>query len=144
MEFNATFLISAISFVLFTLIMNKIFYKPLEKTMNERQNFIDKTLSEAKFSSDKADAILKDRDEKLAQSVVQAKKTVSDKTNEANEEGKNIINNAKQQTAEQTALAKENLYNESKKLEEDLAPEVERIARLITSKVLKENLESVS
>lgn len=48
MEFNATFLISAISFILFTLIMNKIFYKPLERVMDERQKFIDDTKSDAK------------------------------------------------------------------------------------------------
>lgn len=38
MEFNATFIITTISFILFTFIMNKIFYAPLGKIIDERQN----------------------------------------------------------------------------------------------------------
>ena len=61
MEFNATFIISAISFIVFTLIMNAIFYKPLQKVVSERQKFIDETLEEAKVHTKKSEAILKDR-----------------------------------------------------------------------------------
>ena len=75
MEFNATFLVSAISFILFTLIMNKIFYKPLEKVMAERQKFIDDAKTDAFNSSSKADAILKDREDRLNKSTADSKKT---------------------------------------------------------------------
>ena len=44
MEFNATFIASAISFIVFTLIMNAVFYKPLGKVVSERQKFIDKII----------------------------------------------------------------------------------------------------
>lgn len=73
MEFNATFLVSAISFILFTLIMNKIFYKPLEKVMAERQKFIDDAKTDALNSSSKADAILKDREDRLNKSTADSK-----------------------------------------------------------------------
>ena len=81
MEFNATFLISAISFILFTLIMNKIFYKPLERVMDERQKFIDDTKSDAEKSNLKAQAIINDREERLTKSAADSKKLVADKIN---------------------------------------------------------------
>ena len=37
MEFNATFFVTAISFIVFTFIMNKIFYTPLTKVIDERR-----------------------------------------------------------------------------------------------------------
>ena len=70
MEFNATFIISAISFIIFTIIMNKIFYKPVGNIINERQKFIDGTLEAAKKSDAEADSILKERDTKLSESLI--------------------------------------------------------------------------
>ena len=85
MEFNATFLVSAISFIIFTVIMNKIFYKPLEAVMDERQRVINDAKSDALNSDNRANAILKDRDERLNKSLAESKKIVADKVNEANE-----------------------------------------------------------
>ena len=84
MEFNATFLVSAISFIIFTVIMNKIFYKPLESVMDERQRVINDAKSDALNSDNRANAILKDRDERLNKSLAESKKIVADKVNEPN------------------------------------------------------------
>lgn len=47
MEFNATFLISAISFLCFVFIMNKILYTPVLKIMEERKLYIENNYKEA-------------------------------------------------------------------------------------------------
>ncbi len=47
MEFNATFLISAISFLCFVFIMNKILYAPVLKIMEERKLYIENNYKEA-------------------------------------------------------------------------------------------------
>ena len=85
MEFNATFLVSVISFIIFTIIMNKIFYKPLENVMDERQKFIDDAKSDALNSNNRADAILKEKEDRLNKSASDSKKLVADKLNAANE-----------------------------------------------------------
>ena len=41
-EFNATFLVAMISFVVFIIIMNAILYKPILSIIEERQAYIDK------------------------------------------------------------------------------------------------------
>lgn len=73
MEFNATFLVSVISFIIFTIIMNKIFYKPLENVMDERQKFIDDAKFDALNSNNRADAILKEKEDRLNKSASDSK-----------------------------------------------------------------------
>ena len=41
MEFNATFLATIVSFIVFVILMNKILYAPILNIMEERRNFID-------------------------------------------------------------------------------------------------------
>lgn len=135
MEFNATFLVSAISFILFTIIMNKIFYKPLESVMNEREKFINDNIYDAKLSSDKADVITKDREEKLNKSHVDAKSLVSRKINDANENSRNLTEQAKQKSKEDIKSAKEALTKEAEANEQNLR--IEELADVIYSKVLE-------
>lgn len=135
MEFNATFLVSAISFILFTIIMNKIFYKPLENVMNEREKFINENICDAKLSSDKADAITKDRDEKLSKSQVDAKSLVARKINDANENSRTLTDQAKQKSKEDIKSAKDALIKEAETTERGL--KIEELADVIYSKVLE-------
>ena len=145
MEFNATFLISAISFILFTLIMNKIFYKPLERVMDERQKFIDETKSDAEKSNLKAEAIINDREERLTKSAADSKKLVADKINEANENSKIVTSNAKQKSQEEIASAKSALKNEALQTTEELKFKVKDLAEVISSKILgmNTNIENI-
>ena len=124
MEFNATFLVSAISFIVFTFVMNKIFYNPLGRVISERQKFLDETRNDALFSNNKAEAILKDRDDKLSKSVADAKKLVADKVNEANENSRTLTGKAKQKSMEEITSAKLSLHDEANQSKEELKNKV--------------------
>ena len=101
MEFNATFLVSAISFLVFTYIMNLIFYKPLEKIINERQSIIDGSFAEAEASKQAAGSIRLEREQKLSETLKQSKKIISDKVNEAKNNSKSLTGEAKNFSQEQ-------------------------------------------
>ncbi len=136
MEFNATFLVSIISFVLFTLIMNKIFYKPIEKIVNERQNFLDETFSSAKKSSEEADKIFRDRDEKLQASLVNSKNIIAKGTLEANNTASQLTMQAKQNSKDKIVSMKNEIQKESEQLDKSLAPQIESLANDIVSKIM--------
>lgn len=136
MEFNATFLVSVISFIIFTIIMNKIFYKPLENVMDERQKFIDDAKSDALNSNNRADAILKEKEDRLNKSAFDSKKLVADKINAANENSKTLTDNAKQKSQDEISSAKSNLQNEALQTSEELKSKVKDLAEVISSKVL--------
>lgn len=142
MEFNATFLISAINFILFTIIMNKIFYKPLENIMNERQKFINDNVVDAKFSRERADIILKDRDDKFNKSIEDSKKLIADKVNEANKNSANLTAEAKQKSSEEVILAKNNLNEQTKLAEDELNSKVRDLADVISSKLLGQDVKT--
>lgn len=136
MEFNATFLVSAISFIMFTIIMNIIFYKPIEKIMNERQKYINDAKNDAFNSNSKADTIMKDRESRLNQSISDSKKLVAEKVNKANENSKVLTGQAKQKSQEEIASAKSNLQNEANLATNELRSKVKDLAEVISSKVM--------
>lgn len=58
LEFNATFLVSMISFIVFIIIMNAIFYKPILGVIEEREKFINDHYNDAKILKTKLKACL--------------------------------------------------------------------------------------
>lgn len=143
MEFNATFFVSAISFLLFTLIMNKIFYKPVSDIMNKRQNFIDENLQCAKYSSDKADAIINDREDQLQKSIQASKKTVADASIKASIKAQAMTQEAKQKSRIEINERKNEIYNDALKLEENIKPQIKELAQAIVLKVTGVNLTEI-
>lgn len=136
MEFNATFLISAISFILFTLLMNKIFYRPLGKIMNERENFINDNLNDAKISNDKAEFLLKDKDEKLAKSLIEARAIVSKELDATNKQSAQITTQAKQKAKDEVDLAKQNLSYEVEGFEDELNSKINELSEFLKNKII--------
>lgn len=136
MEFNATFLISAISFILFTLLMNKIFYRPLGKIMNERENFINDNLNDAKISNDKAEFLLKDKDEKLANSLIEARAIVSKELDATNKQSAQITAQAKQKAKDEVDLAKQNLSCEVEGFEDELNSKINELSEFLKNKII--------
>ena len=84
MEFNATFIISFISFIIFIIIMNYILYKPIGNIVEKRKQFIDENYTAARENHDKSQAILKDKKDKLDNT----RKSVKEKTNSALDKAK--------------------------------------------------------
>ena len=138
MEFNATFVISAISFILFTVIMNKIFYKPVGNIINERQKFIDDTIETAKKSDSEADNILKIRDEKLGDSLKNSKKIISDKTADANKDAAKILFQARESSKNRISAVKENLFVQANDLDREMEQRVDNLSDLIVNKIFEE------
>lgn len=77
MEFNATFFVTAISFIVFTFIMNKIFYAPLTKVIDEREEFINNAVTEAKDNTNQAENLLKNKEETLNATVEKTRKIIT-------------------------------------------------------------------
>ena len=136
MEFNATFIVSAISFIVFTLIMNAILYNPLQKVVSTRQTFIDETLEEAKIHHQKSEAILKDREEKISNTTHDAKKILVEKTEEVKSQKSVLTSDAQQKAAQTIDSAKEELQKSKETAQQVLSEEVQKLSQSISSKIL--------
>lgn len=137
MEFNATFIVSAISFIVFTLIMNAIFYKPLSNVVSERQKFIDETLEEAKHHSEKSEAILKDKEKKLEKTKHDARKHIADKSDEAKSQKSEMASSAQQKAVQTIEAAKGELSQSKDEAQKVLENEAQNLAQSIAAKILK-------
>ena len=100
MEFNATFIIAFISFIVFTVIMNIILYKPINDIVQKRKDFIDANYNEAKSNADKTRTILDERKNKLASARQNAKERSEEKINSAKNKKDEITSKAKQSAKE--------------------------------------------
>ena len=66
-EFNGTFLVAMLSFVVFILIMNAIFYNPILGIIRKRENYINSNYEDAKRLKNEAEEFNTTRSAKLEQ-----------------------------------------------------------------------------
>jgi len=101
-DFNATLPLMAIQFILLTIVLTFVFYKPVAKALEERETNISTNLAEASEKLLKADELYKQYDEQLktaridaqaiiAQSEKQAKDIVADEIAQAREDASKLI-----------------------------------------------------
>lgn len=136
MEFNATFFVAIISFLVFTFIMNKIFYAPLSRIVREREEILSKNYADAENFDKDATEILTQRDEKLAKADKDARKVLSDRLESANAKSKNEISLATQASAEKIGAEVGSLQSEKENVRLQLKNDVVELAKKITSKVM--------
>lgn len=139
MEFNATFIVSIISFLLFVAIMNKIFYAPITKIVEEREERLKKDYDEAEQLSGEAESILKTREETLSKTSEEARKTISGKIEDFNNRSKAAITEAAKKSADEIKQRKDALQQTKVESETKLNSEVKDLANRIINKVLNEN-----
>lgn len=139
-EFNATFVIAVISFVVFIIIMNAILYKPVLSVIKERQSYIDKNRNDAQNSRNKAQKILNDKDESLNAATLQARQIISARLLKENDTAKSLTENAKKDAARHIQNEKEKLSNEEIQIKNELKSNIKELAETISSKILGEQI----
>ena len=139
MEFSATFLISVISFILFVIIMNFIFYKPLSKIINERKDFIDENFDEAKKNNCNAQKITDNYLKKIDDANSESKTIMEEKTQEAKEKRDELINKSQKQAYEEILNSQGELKQAFDGSKEVLKSEVVNLTNQMAEKLLGKN-----
>ncbi len=86
MEFNATFLVAAVSFIVFTLLLQKIFYQPVSKIIEKRKSFLDENALATEENLQNAQAIRTNKDKEILSSKTDAKNMIMAEVEKANQE----------------------------------------------------------
>lgn len=141
MEFNATFLVSAISFIIFVFVMNAIFYKPLEKIVDERKKFVDGNYHEAESHKTRAKKLVKDKEDKLNKASADAKKIMVEKTDLSKAQKETMTTESRQKATDNISQAKEELNKSTQDATQALTSQVVDLAQNISSKILGENIQ---
>lgn len=135
MEFNATFLIASISFIVFVFIMNLIFYKPIEEIVQKREAFIDENFDEAKKNNIVSKKLTDAYDKKIAEANSKGKTILNEKSAEAKAKKDELILNAKNK-AQKDIINNQNeldmAFNQTKDV---LKSEIDNLANQISVKL---------
>ena len=145
MEFDATFLIAAISFIVFVFIMNKIFYAPVLKIMRERQLYIEKNYDSAKENKQEISKQTLYRAEKLEETRSNARSIIAENSKKLKTERSKQISDYKEKSFKSINEEKDSLKNSALEAKEILKDNVVDIAKNISLKILGEsfNIDSI-
>lgn len=136
MEFNATFIVAFISFIVFTFVMNSILYKPVCDIVAKRKKLVDANYEEANRNIDQKVAILLERDEKLDKAVEDAKAIIAQRTLEISQKKDSITQNAKYEAQKHIDAYNKYYDNATMQAKEFLKHETVELAQLISNKLL--------
>ena len=136
MEINATILVSAISFIVFIFIMNKILYKPVLEIMEKRQNYIDANKNEADEHHKKAQELLSDKQSRVADAQRKSRDIVASKADSLKEEKSKVLKDTKDSVTNYFNEQKQNLANQKAQAAANMKYDVADLANRLTTKLM--------
>lgn len=141
MEFDATFLIAVISFIVFIFIMNKIFYAPILKIMQERQSFVEQNFEAAALTNKETEKQINYRNDELEKSRDEARSLIAEHSQALKAEKSKKISDYKNELYSDIAKQRENLRNSALEAKETLKDNIVDIAKDISQMLLGETID---
>jgi len=135
-DFNATLPLMAIQFILLTIVLTFIFYKPVGKILEERETSISTNLTEASDKLLKADELYKQYEEQLKSARNNAQAIIAESEKEAKEIVASEINQARQDAAKLIQQTNKELEAQKTLALEKLETQVDELSQLIKEKLL--------
>lgn len=136
-EFNATLIVAMLSFVVFMIIMNAIFYRPILNIIRKREDYIDANYKEAKDKSKKAQEIMDEYNSKLLNAKDEVRHNTALKIDEIQNEEFAKIRQVKENSKLEIQSEKEKIDAATSELKKQVNTEVVAdIAQDITAKIL--------
>ena len=135
-DFNATLPLMAIQFVLLTVVLTFLFYKPVSKVIDERETYISGNLSQASEKLVKADELYKQYDEQLKTARLNAQGIIASSEKEAKDAVALEIGQARTDAANLIAQTNKELEAQKSLALEKLETQVDELSQLIKEKLL--------
>ena len=135
-DFNATLPLMAIQFVLLTVVLTFVFYKPVSKVLDERESYINGNLTQASEKLTKADELYKQYDEQLKTARANAQSIIAQSEKEAKDVVATDIGQARTDAAKLIELTNKELEAQKSIALQQLETQVDELSQLIKEKLL--------
>jgi F-type H+-transporting ATPase subunit b len=135
-DFNATLPLMAIQFILLTVVLTFVFYKPVAKVIVDRETYINDNLTTASEKLIKADELYKEYDEQLKAARVNAQSIIAKSEKEAKDAVAIEINQARQDAAKLIDKTNKELEAQKSLALQQLETQVDELSQLIKEKLL--------
>ena len=135
-DFNATLPLMAIQFILLTVALTFVFYKPVAKVIDERETYINNNLTTASEKLIKADELYKEYDEQLKTARANAQAVIAESEKEAKDIVASEIDQARKDAADLIQQTNKELEAQKSLALQKLETQVEELSQLIKEKLL--------
>jgi len=135
-DFNATLPLMAIQFILLTVVLTFVFYKPVGKLLDDRETSISTNLADASDKLLQADELYKQYDEQLKIARVNAQAVIAKSEQEAKEIVASEISQAREDAAKLIQRTNTDLEAQKSVALEKLETQIDDLSQLIKEKLL--------
>ncbi|MBS3028608.1 F0F1 ATP synthase subunit B' [Aphanizomenon sp. UHCC 0183] len=135
-DFDATLPLMALQFLLLAAVLNAIFYKPLTKVLDDRDNFIRTNNLDARERLAKAESLTKEYEQQLASARRQSQVTMEAAQNEAKKITAQKIAEAQQEAQAQREQAAREIEQQKQTAMATLEAQVDALSNQILEKLL--------
>ena len=137
LEFNWTFIASAINFLVLLFILNAILFKPLLKIIKEREDTVKGNLDSAKEMTSKREENIAGLNRELAESRSKAKDVFESLKSEAVNKQKEVHSAAEAEASSILEKARAEIKSEAEKARKALRADVDKFSDEIVRKLVK-------
>ncbi|VBB09239.1 atpase f0 complex subunit b/b' bacterial/chloroplast [Lucifera butyrica] len=141
-ELNATLLAQIINFLILMAILVKVAYKPLMKTLAERQEKIAGSLEAAEKDRAEAKKLLLEYQQQMAEARMQAQEIVDKATKVAGQNKEEILAEARTEHVRMLKAAQEEIQREKEEALVELKDEVVSLALTAAAQIVGQNLDA--
>lgn len=135
-DFDATLPLMAVQFLLLAALLNAVFYKPITKTLDERDEYIRKNDVEARQRLSKAEELVKQYEQQLAEARRQSQAVVEEAQVDAKKIVSGKIAEAQKEVQSQKERAALEIEEQKKAAMATLEQQVDSLSRQILNKLL--------
>lgn len=139
-DFDATLPFMALQFLLLAVLLNAIFYKPLTKALDDRDNYIRTNKLDARARLDKAEKLLKDYEQQLADARKQSQAVIAQAEAEAQKIYAERVAEAQKEAQMQREQAAREIEQQKQEALRSLEQQVDSLSQQILGKLLGPNL----
>lgn len=135
-DFDATLPFMALQFLLLAVLLNAIFYKPLTKVLDDRDNYVRNNRVEARTRLDQAERILKDYEQQLADARKQSQAIIAQAESEAQKIYAERVAEAMKEAQAQREQAAREIEQQKQEALRSLEQQVDSLSQQILGKLL--------
>nr|Q02852.1 RecName: Full=ATP synthase subunit b', chloroplastic; AltName: Full=ATP synthase F(0) sector subunit b'; AltName: Full=ATPase subunit II [Antithamnion sp.]CAA44981.1 atpG [Antithamnion sp.] len=130
-DFNATLPLMALQFLALTIILNLIYYKPLGKILDERDEYIANSLTAASAALSKANDLTKRYEQDLAES----RKKAQDIIKNAQQDAQNIVSSKIKEAQKDADQLMSNTYDQLNIQKEQALQNLEKQVDILSNQI---------
>jgi F-type H+-transporting ATPase subunit b len=135
-DFDATLPLMALQFILLVVVLNAVFYKPLTKSIDDRDDYVRKNLLEARERLSKAENLAKQYEQELAETRRKSQATIAAAQADAQKIATQKMQEALTEAQVQREQAQKEIEQQKAEALASLEQEVDSLSRQILEKLL--------